>query len=246
MASKVNILCTAPLDESLIKKAAANGLNIDVLPLIDIKPILTQDTEAAIMKLYMDPYNVVFTSANAVKFMPIPDFQPDWKIFCISNITKDAVIEKYGRNTVAETADSASMLANEIVNRGIEKILFFCGDSRRNELPQKLKSSNVAIREVIIYETIPTPQKISRKYEGILFFSPSAVKSYFSNNKTTKEHTLFAIGKTTANEIKKNCKNKIIISKTPDKKKLVHELIEFYGNPKTNKTKKATKNKIKS
>ena len=80
-----------------------------------------------------------------------------------------------------------------------------------------------------MYQTIATPHKIDKEYFGILFFSPSAVQSFFSKNKVCEKTILFAIGNTTANEIKKYSTNKIIISDEPGKENLVTKMIEYFN-----------------
>jgi uroporphyrinogen-III synthase len=70
--------------------------------------------------------------------------------------------------------------------------------------------------------------KIEKTYHGILFFSPSAVQSFFSNNKISDQTILFAIGNTTATEIKKYTNNKIITGDEPGKENLVTEMIRYY------------------
>jgi uroporphyrinogen-III synthase len=80
----------------------------------------------------------------------------------------------------------------------------------------------------VVYQTIEVPHKISKEYYGILFFSPSGVRSFFKVNKLESKTILFAIGNTTANEIKKISSNKIIISDEPGKENLVQTAIDFF------------------
>jgi len=81
----------------------------------------------------------------------------------------------------------------------------------------------------VVYQTLATPHKIQKDYFGVLFFSPSAVQSFFSKNKVKDRTILFAIGNTTANEIKKYSNNKIIISDEPGKENLVQKMIEYFS-----------------
>ena len=105
------------------------------------------------------------------------------------------------------------------------EVIFFCGDQRRDELPGLLKKNKIEVKEIVVYKTIATPKKIEKKYDGILFFSPSAVKSFFQKNKLDKQVMLFAIGNTTADEIKKFSKNKIVVSDVPAGKLLLQKVI---------------------
>jgi uroporphyrinogen-III synthase len=95
-------------------------------------------------------------------------------------------------------------------------------------LPELLKKKNIGVNEIIVYKTIITPQKIEKKYDGILFFSPSAVKSFFEKNILDGQTVLFAIGSTTADKIRKFSKNKIVVSDVPDKTTLLNKAISYF------------------
>ena len=96
-------------------------------------------------------------------------------------------------------------------------MIFFCGDQRRNDLPEILSKNDIEVQEIVVYETIPVSKKIEEHYHGIMFFSPSAVNSFFLNNKLPSSTILFAIGNTTAEELKKHSTNTIITSDDPGK-----------------------------
>jgi uroporphyrinogen-III synthase len=86
----------------------------------------------------------------------------------------------------------------------------------------------VGVKEIVVYKTIATPKKIEKKYDGILFFSPSAVKSFFQENKLDDQTILFAIGNTTADEVKKFSNSKIVVSDAPDKKTLLNKVFSYF------------------
>ena len=82
--------------------------------------------------------------------------------------------------------------------------------------------------EIEVYQTNELPVTIQKKYAGILFYSPSAVKSFFKNNKAGDHSLLFAIGETTAAEIKTHCKNQVIIADEPGKESLAKQALEYF------------------
>ena len=89
----------------------------------------------------------------------IPAKKPSWKIFCTGNTTKKMVKKIFGEENICAAADSAEQLAEKIIeNSSIKNIVFFCGDQRRNELPDKLKNNGITVEELIVYKTIETPQ----------------------------------------------------------------------------------------
>jgi uroporphyrinogen-III synthase len=65
-----------------------------------------------------------------------------------------------------------------------------------------------------------------------LFFSSSAVESFFSANYINNNLIFFAIGNTTANTIRQKTNNKVIISEQPGKEALVRKMITYFNKEK--------------
>ncbi len=229
--NNIDILCTRPLNTSLVEEAKAAGIAIDAISFIETEPIQTIEVQQEIEQALLLTATVVFTSMNAVEAVATwqNEEQPNWNIYCIGTTTNKLVQEYFGEGSIAGTANSAAELAELITeDRFIDEIIFFCGDQRRDELPAILRQNNVEVNEIIVYHTIAVPHKITKLYNGILFFSPSAVESFFSNNTITERTILFAIGNTTATAIKKFTNNTIIISDAPGKENLVQKMMEYY------------------
>ena len=75
-----------------------------------------------------------------------------------------------------------------------------------------------------------TPQKISPKfYDGILFFSPSAVNSFFQLNKIDKQTQVFTIGKTTAESLQQDFNKKIIVADLPLEETMIDKVIAYFN-----------------
>lgn len=230
--NNIEILCTRPLPEWLMNEAAESGIVIEVESFIETEPIQTIEVQQEIENALLQSGVVVFTSMNAVETVAaeLEGQQPDWNIYCIGTATKKLVQQYFGEHAIAGTAPDASELAELIVEEAAaEEVIFFCGDQRRDELPSILNDAGIAVNEIAVYQTIEVPHKIKKDYNGILFFSPSAVRSFFKTNKVNGKTILFAIGNTTANEIKKHSSNKIIISDEPGKENLVQKVIEYFA-----------------
>lgn len=230
--NNIAILCTRPLHHEWVEEANAAGIAIDEISFIETEPIQTIEVQQEIEQALLLSATVVFTSMNAVEAVAAwqNGAQPDWNIYCIGTTTNTLVQEYFGEDSIAGTANSAAELAELIAEDSfIDEVLFFCGDQRRDELPAILHNNNIAVNEITVYQTIAVPHKISKVYNGILFFSPSAVESFFSNNTISATTILFAIGNTTATAIKKFTNNKIIISDAPGKENLVRKMMEYFG-----------------
>lgn len=230
--NRITILSTRPLGESLIHEAKQANIEIEQLSFIETETIHTTEVQQEIENALLQSAAVVFTSMNAVEAVAdeLQGQHPDWRIYSIGNTTQQLVKKYFGEETIAGTADHAAGLAMQIVNDGHEdEVIFFCGNRRRDELPEILRNNHIEVHEITVYETIPVTHKIEKEYNGILFFSPSAVESFFNNNKVERQTILFAIGETTAAEIKKHGDNTIIISDEPGKENLVRKMIEYFN-----------------
>ncbi len=231
--SNIQILCTRPLPVSLVEAAGDAGIEITVLPFIETESILSVEVQQEIQLASTETATVVFTSMNAVDAVTgfLDGHQPDWSIYSIGTATGRLVKEYFGEEKIAGTAsDAASLAAVIAANRFTGEVIFFCGDQRRDELPGILQQHGIEVNEIVVYQTIAVPHKIEKLYHGILFFSPSAVQSFFQKNTLTDQTILFAIGNTTANEIKKYSLNKIIISDEPGKENLVSKMKEYFAS----------------
>lgn len=229
--TNIHILCTRPLSESLLETVQQEGIRMDILPFIETEPIQSIEIQQEIEQALIKTAAVIFTSTNAVEAVAYYlDEQPDWRIYCIGNATRELVKKHFGEAAIAGTASGAAELAEAIVeDEPAEELIFFCGDQRRAELPEILESNGFELTELVVYHTVAVPHKITRTYNGILFFSPSAVDSFFSTNKVNGPALLFAIGNTTAKTIQKYSANKIIVGDEPGKEYLVEKMLEVFG-----------------
>jgi uroporphyrinogen-III synthase len=228
---KASILSTRLIDETLIKQAKSKNILLDVLSFIETETIDSLDVYEEIESILLESAVVVFTSMNAVEAVGahLYDYKPDWKIYCIGNATKKWVVEYFGENLIAGTAKDAVELAEKIIEDDItDEVIFFCGDKRRDELPALLNEQGIEVNEIIVYQTNLLPHKVEKNYDGILFFSPSAVESFFSTNTLTDKTILFAIGNTTASAIKKFSNNKIIVADEAGKSNLIEKAVEYF------------------
>jgi uroporphyrinogen-III synthase len=229
---KINILCTRPLNVSLLNDAKRKGIYIDTISFIETEAVQSVEIQQEVEQVLLQSATVVFTSMNAVEAVAfqLEGHQPDWSVYCMGNTTQQLVEKYFGKESIAGTAADAAMLAENIVDDGAANdVYFFCGNQRRTELPDILKQHDINVNEIVVYNTVATPHKVSKPYNGILFFSPSAVDSFFSVNKAEKQTILFAIGNTTAAAIKKYATNSVITSDEPGKESLVEKMIDFFA-----------------
>lgn len=143
--------------------------------------------------------NAIFTSKNAAKALLSVYEKEEMQIdnsYCVGEKTAN-FLQKQGLKVV-NYQDTAKDLARAICEaKTIKKVYFFCGNLRRKDLFDILNENHIEIVEKEVYKTKLTPIETTKKYDGILFFSPSAIQSYLLKNKNTKS-VAFCIGTTTA------------------------------------------------
>ncbi len=177
--------------------------------------------------------NVIFSSKNAIKSLKRSDFASILgeieNCFCVGDSTK-ALLEKNGQK-VTKMAKNASELADFIKKSyKNESFYFFCGNMRRDEIPSISKDSKNTVFEVKTYKTTLKPIKFDRKFDGILFFSPSGVQSFTSEN-IIDTIPVFCIGDTTASEAKKHTEN-VIIANTASVESVIAKAVKTLKNDK--------------
>lgn len=178
-------------------------------------------------ELVTDNEMLIFTSQNAVKSILYKKEElHKLPVLCVGEKTKE-LLENNGF-CVLECESYAKDLIEIISNKYSNKsFTFFCGTLRLETIPEFLSRKNIKHNIIEVYETILTPKKITKPIDGILFFSPSGVKSYVQENKIHHE-ICFCIGETTA-EALKNITEKIIIAEKPSVENVVEKAIRFYN-----------------
>jgi uroporphyrinogen-III synthase len=229
--NKISILCTMAIDQAVVRDAESLNVFVDVLPFIKTEQLSSIEIQQEIEQASTLEATVIFTSVAAVEAVAaeLNEYRPPWVIFCIGYATRLAVEKFFGADVIVATADNAKNLADIVIKEGhVDTVIFFCGDQRRDELPELLRQNNIDINEIVVYHTVAVPRKVEKKYDGILFFSPSAVRSFFQNNQLDHQTTLFAIGNTTAAEIKKHSTNKVVVGREPKKELLLANAINYF------------------
>ncbi len=178
------------------EKQESSKIFIDTRSFIKTESLPQENIDNLLAPYTDKKINAVVTSKNAERIIKKYAQQNEWKTYSISN---------------QSSVRNASQLADVIIADDIKEIVFFCGDRRRDELPEKLRSKGINVIEVVVYTTIETPHAIEENYNGVVFFSPSAVKSYFTDNCPDPNVIFYTMGETTAAEIKKYCNNQIEI-----------------------------------
>ena len=229
------ILSTRPLAKEIHSEAEANGIIIEELSFIETQPIQDPELFEKIKQLATQKLTVAFTSMNAVEaVVKHIDKNVDWNIYCLGNTTKKLIEENLGSDKIVATAENAKLLAERMIDDGVKSIVFFCGNIRRDELINKFRSEKAQVEEVVVYETTELPAPLTKEYDAILFFSPSAVHSFYKANNLNRQTQVFAIGKTTAEALREHKHHKIIVAHATDKIEVAKQAIAYLSKENIN------------
>ena len=169
--------------------------------------------------------NAVITSKNTAKAILKKDLKIE-NCFCVGE--KTASFLRENNYNITEIVDYGANLAQIIVGKyPKENFTFFCGNERRDELPTTLKKNSVNFDEIEVYKTSLNPKQFVREFEGILFYSPSGVKSFVSKNKLDKS-IAFCIGSTTTSEAKKHTSN-IVTANKPSIENVIVQAAKYFN-----------------
>lgn len=179
-----------------------------------------------------DSYDyAVFTSKNGVKAYlqnTPPQQERNLNCFCVGQKTK-LFLEKNGLKVI-KIAENASELGKILV-KSYENasFLIFTGNRNRPELGVQLTEYGIDFSELEVYKTRLTPKKFELSFDGILFFSPSGIRSHTMENEILS-CPVFCIGQTTATEAEKHTEN-IFIAKESTVESVIEKVIHTLDAP---------------
>ena len=134
----MNIIFTRPLidAEDLMSNFLSSDHKIIHMPTLNIKssnmkPINTKDYDG-----------LIFTSANAVRFLKIENKDKSIKCFCVGNLTERCLRLKGFNNTIAASG-TVNALKNLIISseNSAKKLAYLCGDITSIDLDVELKKA---------------------------------------------------------------------------------------------------------
>ncbi len=221
------ILFTKEINRDWLNENLDPNIEFEICPALKIE---VYPQKEFVHKINQNTHKFIISSQNSVK--AIEDLKLDGEFYVVGENTARKLTEVGFK--VVHVENYASELAEYILKNEKPQIWnFFCGNNRRETLFEKLTPSGHYLNEIICYDSIPMNYMIdSDSFDGFVFFSPLAVKTYFSNNSVPENSVIFSIGNTTTEEIKKYIKNDIITAEIPLLEKVVEKINKHYDTEK--------------
>jgi uroporphyrinogen-III synthase len=170
--------------------AEKNGLKIDFRPFIQVEGVPAKEFRQTRIQV-LDHTAVIFTSRTAIDhyFRICQDLRitvPDsMKYFCISEATA-FYLQKYivyRKRKIFYANGKFADLTNVMKKHAGERFLVPLSDIHKQEIPELLDKGGFNYTKAILYRTVSADLSdlADIKYDILVFFSPSGIKSLFQN-----------------------------------------------------------------
>ena len=147
----MHILLTRPLEDcsEIILKFTKLGHKVSHLPLLRIEQVNHDLINFSLFKA------IIFTSANAIKFLDITNLQKDIFCFCVGNATEKKARSKGFQNVIAAEGNASNL--KEIILRNFNpsdgKIIYVSGELLSSELDKELINEGYDLKRLVNYKT---------------------------------------------------------------------------------------------
>ena len=176
----MHILFTRPLEDSteMILKFQSLGHKVSHLPLLNINEIKYESIN------FSDYKGIIFTSANAVKFLDLKKINKKILCFCVGSATEKKT-RSLGFQNVISASGSVENL-KELILQNFDKkngnLIYISGETISINLDEQLVKEGYSVKRVINYRTNHV-QKFNEKFVDDLRLNiPDIVYIYSQNS----------------------------------------------------------------
>ena len=176
----MHILLTRPIEDcsEMILKFQSLGHKVSHIPLINIEKVNYEKIE------FSDYGGIIFTSANAVKFLDLNNIDKNIKCFCVGNSTEKKARSLGFQNTIAAEGNVSNL--KELILQTYEtknkNLLYVSGEIISVDLDQQLMTEGYGIKRIINYR-VKHNQKFSEDFvKDLKLNMPDMVYVYSQNS----------------------------------------------------------------
>ena len=147
----MHILLTRPLEDSaeMILKFQSLGHKISHIPLLSVNEIKYESIN------FSDFKGIIFTSANAVKFLDTKNIDKKILCFCVGSATEKKTRSLGFQNVISANGSVGNL--KELILQNFDKkdgkLIYICGEIVSANLHQELANEGYNIKRVINYKT---------------------------------------------------------------------------------------------
>ncbi len=147
----MHILLTRPLEDcsEMILKFKSLGHQVSHLPLLNIDKVRYEEIN------FLNYRAIIFTSANAVKFLDVKTINKNILCFCVGNATEKKARSVGFQNVIVAEGNVLNLkeLILQNLNQKGEKLIYVSGETISVDLDQQLLKEGYDIKRIINYRT---------------------------------------------------------------------------------------------
>ena len=147
----MHILLTRPLEDcsEIILKFKSLGHQVSHLPLLNIDKVNYDEIN------FLDYVGIIFTSANAVKFLDIKRIDKKLLCFCVGSVTEKKARSVGFQNVIAAEGNVANLkeLVLQNFNQKSGKLIYVSGEIVSVDLDQQLLKEGYNVKRIVNYRT---------------------------------------------------------------------------------------------
>jgi len=145
----MHILLTRPLEDcsEMIIKFKSLGHQVSHLPLLSVEKVVHDKIN------FEDFRGIIFTSANAVKFLNHDEISKKIKCFCVGEATEKKARSSGFQNTIAAEGNVSNLkeLILQNHNSSDGQLLYVSGETISADLDQQLTKEGCSIKRIVNY-----------------------------------------------------------------------------------------------
>ena len=147
----MHILLTRPLEDcsEMISRFQSLGNQVSHLPLLNVEKVNYLNIN------FSDYKGIIFTSANAIKFLDLKKIEKKILCFCVGNATENKARNLGFQNVIA--ADGNVENLKELILRNFDKkngkLIYVSGETVSVNLDEQLDNEGYSVKRIINYRT---------------------------------------------------------------------------------------------
>ena len=176
----MHILLTRPLEDcsEMIIKFKSLGHQVSHLPLLTIEKIEYEQIN------FSDYKAIIFTSANAVKFLDLKSISKSLLCFCVGDATEKKARSVGFQNVIAAEGNVENL--KELILQNFDKkdgqLIYISGETISVDLNQQLAHEGYSVKRIVNYRTIYNQKFDDNFIKELMLKIPDMVYIYSQNS----------------------------------------------------------------
>ena len=176
----MHILLTRPLEDcsGMIIKFKSLGHQVSHLPLLNIEKIDYEQIN------FSDYKGIIFTSANAVKYLDHKNIDKNLLCFCVGSATEKKARSAGFQNVIAAEGNVGNL--KELILQNFDQkdgqLIYISGETISVDLDQQLTNEGYSVKRIVNYKTIYNQKFDDNFVRELMLKIPDMVYIYSQNS----------------------------------------------------------------